>query len=192
MATTRVLGRRKEKGRKTSGTSWIGLFTLFFFLPTSFFQRRLCDRNEDDDNTPPTPSSSKQKSSPKLLSLRTQMKSLLAQPLMAQGISTKYLTSGSTNVVDDLIHGSSKFPRTYLLSDRNLSHFFLFWEFGGCLFLRAILFFLFPLCLVSPFFRRWITKKAERHGMAWHKKADDPILLSFFLPSPSATATPRS
>lgn len=37
------------------------------------------------------------------------MKSLLAQPLVAQGISMKYITSGSMRVVDDLVGGSSEF-----------------------------------------------------------------------------------
>jgi len=67
-------------------------------------KKRKKNKSINDEDTPFTP---KQKQSAKLLSLRAQMKSLLAQPLVAQGISMKYLTSGSMRVVDELIGGSN-------------------------------------------------------------------------------------
>jgi ATP-dependent RNA helicase DDX24/MAK5 len=40
--------------------------------------------------------------------LKAQLKSLLAQPLVAQGVLTSYITSGSRPIVDDLLAGESK------------------------------------------------------------------------------------
>jgi len=39
---------------------------------------------------------------------RAELKALLAQPLVARGISVRYLTSGSKPIVDDLINSSSE------------------------------------------------------------------------------------
>lgn len=38
---------------------------------------------------------------------RAELKALLAQPLVARGISARYLTSGSKSIADDLINSSS-------------------------------------------------------------------------------------
>ncbi|KAG2008212.1 ATP-dependent rRNA helicase RRP3 [Coprinopsis cinerea AmutBmut pab1-1] len=42
----------------------------------------------------------------KLASLKAELKQMLAQPLVARGISAKYITSGSRPVVDDLLAGT--------------------------------------------------------------------------------------
>ncbi|KAG5341346.1 hypothetical protein C0989_011225 [Termitomyces sp. Mn162] len=39
--------------------------------------------------------------------LKAELKHILSQPLIAQGISTKYITSGSRLIVDDLIVGAN-------------------------------------------------------------------------------------
>jgi ATP-dependent RNA helicase DDX24/MAK5 len=45
----------------------------------------------------------------KMTALKAELKHLLSQPLIASGISAKYITSGSRPIVDDLIAGESKF-----------------------------------------------------------------------------------
>jgi hypothetical protein len=40
--------------------------------------------------------------------LKQRLQDLLAQPLMARGVSAKFITSGSRSIADDLIHGRSK------------------------------------------------------------------------------------
>lgn len=40
--------------------------------------------------------------------LKKRLQDLLAQPLMARGVSAKFITSGARPVVDDLIRGQSK------------------------------------------------------------------------------------
>lgn len=37
--------------------------------------------------------------------LKAELKRLLSQPLIARGVSTRYITSGSRPIVDDLIAG---------------------------------------------------------------------------------------
>ncbi|KAI4516984.1 DEAD-domain-containing protein [Schizophyllum commune Loenen D] len=43
----------------------------------------------------------------KTAALKAQLRELLAQPLVARGVSTKYITSGSRPIVDDLLAGES-------------------------------------------------------------------------------------
>ncbi|KAL1698553.1 P-loop containing nucleoside triphosphate hydrolase protein [Schizophyllum commune] len=43
----------------------------------------------------------------KTAALKAQLKELLAQPLVARGVSTKYIASGSRPIVDDLLAGES-------------------------------------------------------------------------------------
>jgi ATP-dependent RNA helicase DDX24/MAK5 len=40
--------------------------------------------------------------------LKAELKHLLSQPLVAKGVSTRYITSGSRPIVDDLIAGECK------------------------------------------------------------------------------------
>ena len=57
-------------------------------------------RISDDEN----PSKKKQKNTDAKISLmREELKQLLSKPLVAQGISARYITSSSRNIVDDLI-----------------------------------------------------------------------------------------
>lgn len=44
----------------------------------------------------------------KTATLKAQLKQMLSHPLLAQGISAKYITSGSKPIVDDLIAGDCK------------------------------------------------------------------------------------
>lgn len=44
----------------------------------------------------------------KTAALKAELKALLVQPLIARGISTRYITSGSRPIVDDFISGDCK------------------------------------------------------------------------------------
>ena len=44
-----------------------------------------------------------------MASMKAELKHLLSQPLIAQGISTRYITSGSRPIVDDLLAGNREF-----------------------------------------------------------------------------------
>ncbi|KAF9077000.1 P-loop containing nucleoside triphosphate hydrolase protein [Rhodocollybia butyracea] len=44
----------------------------------------------------------------KIAGLKAQLKQMLSQPLIARGISAKYITSGSNPIVDDLVSGECK------------------------------------------------------------------------------------
>ena len=41
--------------------------------------------------------------------MKAELKHLLSQPLIARGISTRYLTSGSRPIVDDLLAGNREY-----------------------------------------------------------------------------------
>lgn len=41
----------------------------------------------------------------KLGAMKEELKRLLAQPLVARGVSTRYITSGSRPIVDDIVSG---------------------------------------------------------------------------------------
>lgn len=40
--------------------------------------------------------------------MKADLKRMLSQPLIARGISTRYITSGSVPIVDDLLNGDCK------------------------------------------------------------------------------------
>jgi len=44
-----------------------------------------------------------------MTSMKAELKQLLSQPLIARGISTRYITSGSRPIVDDLLAGNREF-----------------------------------------------------------------------------------
>ncbi|TFK49115.1 ATP-dependent RNA helicase MAK5 [Heliocybe sulcata] len=56
--------------------------------------------SDDEDADVPT---KKRKDSAKVGALKAELKRLLAQPLLAKGISAKYITSGSRPIVDDML-----------------------------------------------------------------------------------------
>lgn len=62
-----------------------------------------------DDDEGPKPKHKSQtgrtKPSTKVLNLKAELRALLAEPLVARGVSAKYPTSGSKVIVDDLIGG---------------------------------------------------------------------------------------
>jgi ATP-dependent RNA helicase DDX24/MAK5 len=45
----------------------------------------------------------RKKANVKTAAFKAELKALLAQPLIARGVSTRYITSGSTPIVDDII-----------------------------------------------------------------------------------------
>lgn len=47
--------------------------------------------------------------------LKAELKHLLTQPLIMQGVSTRYITSGSNPMVDNLIAGECKANFDFLL-----------------------------------------------------------------------------
>jgi ATP-dependent RNA helicase DDX24/MAK5 len=63
--------------------------------------------NSDSDEEKPANQKRKAKDL-KNAAAKAQLKRLLAQPLVARGVSTRYITSGSTPIVDDLLAGECK------------------------------------------------------------------------------------
>ncbi|THH32784.1 hypothetical protein EUX98_g1413 [Antrodiella citrinella] len=60
--------------------------------------------SDDDSNAVPS-KHQKKTASMKTAGLKAELKQLLAQPLIARGVSTRYITSGSRPIVDDMITG---------------------------------------------------------------------------------------
>jgi ATP-dependent RNA helicase DDX24/MAK5 len=58
----------------------------------------------EDEQDRPTKHKAKSQNT-KTAGLKAELKHLLLQPLIAKGVSTRYITSGSRPVVDDLIAG---------------------------------------------------------------------------------------
>jgi len=60
--------------------------------------------------------------SAKLKALKADLGELLHQPILARGISAKFITSGSRPIVDDLLRGDSMFHyyRSCSTSTKNL------------------------------------------------------------------------
>lgn len=56
--------------------------------------------------------------------MKAELKHLLSQPLLAKGISARYITSGSRPIVDDLLAGEREFI-IWTISYRGLSLYFL-------------------------------------------------------------------
>lgn len=44
----------------------------------------------------------------KMAVLKAKLKELMAQPLLSRGVSTRYITSGSRPIADDIISGDGK------------------------------------------------------------------------------------
>ncbi|EKM58046.1 uncharacterized protein PHACADRAFT_182435 [Phanerochaete carnosa HHB-10118-sp] len=62
--------------------------------------------SDDDVGTVAMPSKRQRKTAnAKTAALKAELKELLAQPLVARGVSTRYITSGSRSIVDDMIKG---------------------------------------------------------------------------------------
>ncbi|CAL1699487.1 unnamed protein product [Somion occarium] len=62
--------------------------------------------SDDDDDAKDVPTKHKKKTAnAKTAVLKAELKQLLAQPLIARGVSTRYITSGSRSIVDDVIAG---------------------------------------------------------------------------------------
>lgn len=100
------------------------------FLPTScsvcrpdhgvFVFRRCSD-------APSNPMSQRLKAkTAKLNAMKAELKRLLAQPLVARGVSTKYITSGSRPIVDDIVRGECEFARS-LSSSQTHTLLLSFW-----------------------------------------------------------------
>ena len=59
-------------------------------------------RSDDDEG----PTKHQQKAAgAKVAGLKAQLKMMLAQPLIARGVSTRYITSGVRSIADDMIAG---------------------------------------------------------------------------------------
>lgn len=60
--------------------------------------------SDSDDETKLSNQKRKAKDA-KMAALKAELKRLLSQPLIAKGILTRYITSGSRSIVDDLLAG---------------------------------------------------------------------------------------
>jgi len=59
-----------------------------------------------DDEAASAPTKQKRKAAEaKMAGLKAELRRLLAQPLVAQGVSTRYITSGSVSIADDMLAG---------------------------------------------------------------------------------------
>jgi ATP-dependent RNA helicase DDX24/MAK5 len=63
-----------------------------------------CYVSEDDDEATPA-KRNKRAAGAKSAKLRAELQQLLAQPLITRGVSTRYITSGSVPIADDLLAG---------------------------------------------------------------------------------------
>ena len=73
-------------------------------LPFAYLQ------SSDDDDAVVVPSKHQRKTTnAKTAALKAELKELLAQPLIARGVSTRYITSGSRPIVDDVIKGECEY-----------------------------------------------------------------------------------
>lgn len=69
------------------------------------------DRLCSDDDTAKGPSKQKQKAAAaKTAALKVELKAMLAQPLVARGVSTRYITSGVHSIADDMVAGECTLP----------------------------------------------------------------------------------
>ena len=65
--------------------------------------------SSDDDGSTGRTKHQRKHTNAKTASLKAELKNLLAQPLVARGVSTRYITSGSRSIVDDVIEGKCQF-----------------------------------------------------------------------------------
>lgn len=63
----------------------------------------------DSDNEEKVSNQKKKAKDHKMAAMKAELKHMLSQPLLATGISTRYITSGSRLIVDDLLAGECKF-----------------------------------------------------------------------------------
>lgn len=61
--------------------------------------------SSDDEKTNVPSKHQRKASNAKTAALKAELKELLAQPLIARGVSTRYITSGSRPIVDDVMAG---------------------------------------------------------------------------------------
>ena len=68
----------------------------------------MCRSNSDDDDEA-RPSKQRQKGmAAKTAALKAEIKDMLAQTLIARGVSTRYITSGVHSIADDMVAGECK------------------------------------------------------------------------------------
>jgi ATP-dependent RNA helicase DDX24/MAK5 len=63
--------------------------------------------SESADETNPS-KHRKKKTDAKIAVLKTKLKELVSQPLLSRGVSTRYITSGSRPIADDIISGDGR------------------------------------------------------------------------------------
>jgi ATP-dependent RNA helicase DDX24/MAK5 len=79
------------------------------FCPAHLLVFEQCPPRSDAEAKPNGPTKRQQKAAfAKIKNQKLQLKQLLAQPLLAQGISKRYITSGSNPIVHELLAGESE------------------------------------------------------------------------------------
>lgn len=87
-------------------------------------------RYSDDDSMKPNPSTRQTKArNVKVASMKAELKRLLAEPLVARGVSTRYITSGSRPIIDDILSGDCECANSFIF----LSIQWLLVWFSDCL-----------------------------------------------------------
>lgn len=74
----------------------ISLFRLFIYYSDSDDEGKVSNQKRKAKNSA-------------MASMKAELKYLLSQPLIVRGISTRYITSGSRSIVDDLLAGNREY-----------------------------------------------------------------------------------
>ena len=75
----------------------------------------MCVNSEDEDAAAPSKQQRKATNA-KMAALKAELKALLAQPLVARGVSTRYITSGVRSIADDFVAGECTWLPLFLPS----------------------------------------------------------------------------
>jgi ATP-dependent RNA helicase DDX24/MAK5 len=81
---------------------YLPVYIFFLYLDIHF------DYSDSDDEEKISNQKRKAKDGA-MVRMKAELKHLLSQPLIARGISTRYITSGSRRIVDDLLAGNREY-----------------------------------------------------------------------------------
>ena len=73
------------------------------FLPP--FHLIMCTFNSEGEDAAVPSKQQRKAANAKMATLKAELKALLAQPLVARGVSTRYITSGVRSIADDFVAG---------------------------------------------------------------------------------------
>ena len=77
---------------------------------------KLTASHSEDENTGVPSKQQRKTANAKTAALKAELKALLAQPLVARGVSTRYITSGVRSIADDFVAGECTWLPLFLPS----------------------------------------------------------------------------